>query len=47
MTENLNKEVVMSSFQRAYKAELKRKEELQKMPQNVRNLIKKANAREI
>lgn len=44
MTENLNKEVVMSSFQRAYKAELKLREELQKMPQNVRNLIKKANA---
>lgn len=44
MTENLNHEVVMSNFQRAYKAELKRHEELQKMPQNVRNLIEKANA---
>lgn len=43
MTENLNHEVVMSNFQRAYKAELKRHEELQKMPQNVRNLIEKAN----
>lgn len=43
MTENLNKEVVMSNFQRAYKAELERHEELQKMPQNVRNLIEKAN----
>lgn len=43
MTENLNHEVVMSNFQRAYKAELKRHEELQKMPQNVRDLIKKAN----
>lgn len=43
MTENLNHEVVMSSFQRAYKAELKRHEELQKMPQNVRKLIEKAN----
>lgn len=44
MTENLNKEVVMSNFQRAYKAELKRHEELQKMPQNVRNLIEKTNS---
>lgn len=43
MTDNLNHEVVMSSFQRAYKAELKQNEELQKMPQNVRNLIQKAN----
>lgn len=43
MTENINLEVVMSNFQRAYKAELKRHEELQKMPQNVRNLIEKAN----
>lgn len=43
MTENLNLEVVMSNFQRAYKAELKRHEELQKMPQNIRNLIEKAN----
>ncbi len=43
MTENLNLEVVMSNFQRAYKAELKRHEELQKMPQNVRQLIEKAN----
>ena len=43
MTENLNLEVVMSNFQRAYKAELKRHEELQKMPQNVRQIIEKAN----
>lgn len=43
MTENLNLEVVMSNFQRAYKAELKRHEELQKMPQDVRQLIEKAN----
>lgn len=43
MTENLNLEVVMSNFQRAYKAELKRHKELQKIPQNVRNLIEKAN----
>lgn len=43
MTENLNHEVVMSNFQRAYKIELKRHEELQKMPQNVRQLIEKAN----
>lgn len=43
MTENLNHEVVMSNFQRAYKTELKRHEELQKMPKNIRNLIEKAN----
>lgn len=44
LDENYNEQVAMSSFQRAYKAELKRREELQKMPQNVRNLIEKANA---
>lgn len=44
LDENYNEQVAMSSFQRAYKAELKRHEELQKMPQNVRNLIEKANA---
>lgn len=43
MTENLNHEVVMSNFQRAYKTELKRHEEFQRMPQNVRKLIEKAN----
>lgn len=43
MTENLNLEVVMSNFQRAYKVELKLHDELQKMPQNVRQLIEKAN----
>lgn len=43
MTENLNLEVVMSNFQRAYKSELKRHEELQKIPQNVRRLIEKTN----
>ena len=44
LDENFNEEVAMSSFQRAYKVVLKRHEELQKMPQNVRNLIEKANA---
>lgn len=44
LDENYNEEVAMSSFQRAYKSELKRHEELQKMPQNVRKLIEKANA---
>ena len=44
LDENYYEQVAMSSFQRAYKAELKRREELQKMPQNVRNLIEKANA---
>lgn len=43
LDENYNEEVAMSSFQRAYKTELKRHEELQKMPQNVRQLIEKAN----
>lgn len=43
LDENYNEQVAMSSFQRAYKAELKRKEELQKMPKNVRNLIENAN----
>ncbi len=44
LDENYNEQVAMSGFQRAYKAELKRHEELQKMPQNIRNLIEKANA---
>lgn len=43
LDENYNEQVAMSSFQRAYKAELKRHEEFQKMPQNIRNLIEKAN----
>lgn len=43
LDEKYNEEVAMSSFQRAYKSELKRHEELQKMPQNVRNFIEKAN----
>lgn len=43
LDENYNEQVAMSSFQRAYKAELKRQEELQKTPQNVRNLIEKSN----
>ena len=43
LDENYNEQVAMSSFQRAYKAELKLHEELQKMPQNVRNFIEKAN----
>lgn len=43
LDENYNEQVAMSNFQRAYKAELKRHEELQKMPQSVRNLIEKAN----
>lgn len=43
LDEDYNEQVAMSSFQRAYKAELKRHEELQKMPQNVRRLIEKTN----
>lgn len=44
LDENYNEQVAMSSFQRAYKAELHRHEELQKMPQSVRSLIEKANS---
>ena len=43
LDENYNEQVAMSGFQRAYKAELKRHEELLKIPKNVRNLIEKAN----
>lgn len=43
LDENYNEQVAMSSFQRAYKTELRRHEELEKMPQNVRRLIEKAN----
>lgn len=43
MTEDLNKEVVMSNFQRAYKIELQREKELCKMPQAVRDMIAKVN----
>lgn len=44
LDENYNEQVAMSGFQRAYKAELKHHEELQKIPRNVRNLIEKANS---
>lgn len=43
MAENLNKEVAMSNFQRAYKIELQREKELQKMPKAVRDMIEKVN----
>lgn len=43
LDENYNEQVAMSSFQRAYKAETKRHEELKKMPKNVRQIIEKAN----
>lgn len=43
LDENYNEQVAMSSFQRAYKVELKHHEEFQKMPQNVRQLIEKTN----
>ena len=36
LDENYNEQVAMSGFQRAYKSELKRHEELQKMPHSVR-----------
>lgn len=43
LDENYNEEVVSSNFIKCYRNELARQRELQKMPQNVRNLIKKAN----
>ena len=44
LDENYNEEVVSSNFIKCYRNELTRQRELQKMPQNVRNLIEKANA---
>lgn len=44
LDENYNEEVVGSNFIKCYRNELARQRELQKMPQNVRNLIEKANA---
>lgn len=43
LDENYNEEVVSSNFIKCYRNELARQRELQKMPQNVRNLIEKAN----
>lgn len=43
LDENYNEEVVGSNFIKCYRNELTRQRELQKMPQNVRNLIEKAN----
>lgn len=43
LDERYNESVVMTSFQRAYKIELKRHEELQKIPKEVRSLIEKVN----
>ena len=43
LSENLNKDVVMANFQRAYKIELQREKELQKMPKAIRRLIEKSN----
>lgn len=43
LTENLNKEVIMSNFQRAYKVELQRQKELEKMPKNIRQFIENVN----
>lgn len=44
LDENYNEEVVSSNFIKCYRNELTRQMELQKMPQNVRNLIEKANS---
>lgn len=43
LDENYNEEVVSSNFIKCYRNELAQQRELQKMPQNVRNLIEKAN----
>lgn len=43
LDENYNEEVVSSNFVKCYRSELARKKELQKMPQNVRQLIEKVN----
>ena len=43
LDENYNEEVVSSNFIKCYRNELARQRELQKMPQNVRNLIDKTN----
>lgn len=43
LDENYNEEVVSSNFIKCYRNELARQKELQKMPQNVRNFIEKAN----
>lgn len=43
LDENYNEEVVSSNFIKCYRNELARQRELQKMPQNVRNLIENAN----
>lgn len=43
LDENYNEEVVSSNFIKCYQSELARQKELQKMPQNVRQLIEKAN----
>lgn len=44
LDENYNEEVVSSNFIKCYRNELTRQRELQKMPQNVRNLIEKSNS---
>ena len=43
LDENYNEEVVSSNFIKCYRNELARQKELQKIPQNVRNFIEKAN----
>lgn len=43
LDENYNEEVVSSNFIKCYRNELAKQRELQKMPQNVRNLIENTN----
>ena len=44
LTENLNKDVVGSNFMRCYRIEVERKNEILKMPQNVRELLEKISS---
>lgn len=41
LTENLNKDVVGSNFMRCYRIEVERKNEISKMPQDVREMLEK------
>lgn len=43
LDENFSEDVVSSNFIKCYRAELEKHRQLQKMPQNVRNLIERSN----
>ena len=44
LTENLNKDVVGSNFMRCYRIEVERRNEISKMPQEVREMIEKVSS---